>query len=97
VSLERRQDLALVELRRHSREPSWWIGYLDTGASEIVFWDAPKVTLYGGWHYVMIRAGPDQGRDMAARARWTGQLEEHRTARVDVPPGPFLAGVIPLG
>jgi hypothetical protein len=38
VSLERRQDLALVELlRRHSREPPWWIGYLDTGASDIVF------------------------------------------------------------
>lgn len=61
LSLERRQDLALVEvLRRHGRGPSWWIGYLDTGASDIVFWDAPKVTLYAGWHYVLILAGPDQ-------------------------------------
>jgi hypothetical protein len=32
--------------RRHSGGRPWWIGYLDTGASDIVFWDAPKVTRY---------------------------------------------------
>ena len=72
VSLERRQDLALVELlRRHSRGLSWWIGYLDTGASDTVFCDAPKVTLYSGWHYVMILAGPDQA------ATWRPAPGEH--------------------
>jgi hypothetical protein len=75
ASLERRQDPALVELlRRHSRALSWWIGYLDTGASDIVFWDAPKGTLYAGWHYVMILAGPDQAATWrpasGARANW---------------------------
>lgn len=75
TSLERRQDLTLVELlRRHSRGLSWWIGYLDTGASDIVFWDAPKVTLYAGWHYVMILAGPDQATTWRpapdGRANW---------------------------
>jgi hypothetical protein len=61
LSLERRQDLAFVDvLRRHSSERPWWIGYLDTGASDIVFWDAPKVTLYYGWSYVFVLAGPDQ-------------------------------------
>jgi hypothetical protein len=61
LSLERRQDLAFVDvLRRHSRDMAWWIGYLDTGASDIVFWDAPKVTLYEGWHYVFVLAGPEQ-------------------------------------
>jgi hypothetical protein len=25
-----------------------------------VFWDAPKVTLYYGWRYVLVLAGPDQ-------------------------------------
>lgn len=61
VGLERRQDLAFVDvLRRHSGERAWWIGYLDTGASDIVFWDAPKVTLYSGWRYVFVLAGPDQ-------------------------------------
>jgi len=58
---ERRQDLAFVDvLRRHSGETPWWIGYLDTGASDIVFWDAPKVTLYYDWPYVFVLAGPDQ-------------------------------------
>ena len=38
---------------------AWWIGYLDTGASDIVFWDAPKVTLYDGWHCVLVLAAPD--------------------------------------
>jgi hypothetical protein len=61
VCQERQQDLALVEvLRRHTREMPWWLGYLDTGASDIVFWDAPTVMLYTGWHYVLIEAGPEQ-------------------------------------
>ena len=61
VRRERRQDLALVELLRgHSTRQSWWLGYLDTGASDIVFWDAPKVGLYTGWRYVLIEAGPEQ-------------------------------------
>jgi hypothetical protein len=65
LGLERRQDLALVDqLRRHSGEMRWWLGYLDTGASDIVFWDAPKVTAYRGWKYVLVLAGPDQA------ARW---------------------------
>ena len=65
LGLERRQDLALVDLlRRHSGEMPWWLGYLDTGASDIVFWDAPKVTAYSGWKYVLVLAGPDQA------ARW---------------------------
>src|SRR5947209_28276 len=44
LGTERRQDLAFVDvLRRHSRDMAWWIGYLETGASDIVFWHAPKV------------------------------------------------------
>jgi hypothetical protein len=61
VDAERRQDLALVDvLRRHTQPVSWWLGYLDTGASDIVFRDAATVTLYTGWHYVLIEAGPEQ-------------------------------------
>jgi hypothetical protein len=61
VRRERRQDLALVELlRRHTSPQPWWLGYLDTGASDIVFWDAPQVGLYTGWRYVLIEAGPEQ-------------------------------------
>jgi hypothetical protein len=61
LGLERRQDLAFVEvLRRHADAMDWWLAYLDTGASDIVFWQAPKVTIYTGWRYVLVLAGPDQ-------------------------------------
>lgn len=61
LSLERRQDLAFVDvLRRHADTTDWWLGYLDTGASDIVFWQAPKVTVYSGWRYVLVLAGPHQ-------------------------------------
>jgi hypothetical protein len=38
--------LALLA-EQSAREP-WWLGYLDTGADDIVFPDVPKVTLYAG-------------------------------------------------
>ncbi len=61
LSRERVQDLAFVEvLRRHAGTTDWWLGYLDTGASDIVFWQAPKVTVYSGWQYVLVLAGPHQ-------------------------------------
>jgi hypothetical protein len=61
VRQERHQDLALLgRLRRHTPPQPWWLGYLDTGASDIVLWDAPKVLLYSGWRYVLIEAGPEQ-------------------------------------
>lgn len=47
-------------LRAHSADQSWWLGYLDTGADDIVFADAPMVTMYSGWHYVLVEAGPEQ-------------------------------------
>jgi hypothetical protein len=61
LSAERRHDLALLGLlRRHAAQMSWWLGYLDTGASDVVFRDIPKVTLYANWHYALVLAGPDQ-------------------------------------
>jgi hypothetical protein len=38
----------------------WWLGYLDTGAHDIVFNDVPKVSLYWDWPYVLVAAGPEQ-------------------------------------
>src|SRR2546421_2996227 len=40
-------------LRGMSAGQPWWLGYLDTGADDIVFPDAPMVTLYSGWRYVL--------------------------------------------
>src|SRR5260221_6782242 len=48
----------LALLSEQSTGQPRWLGYLDTGADDIVFPDAPKVTLYSGWHYVLVEAGP---------------------------------------
>ena len=65
---EREQrDLAVSALlSEHSPGQPWWLGYLDTGVDDIVFPGAPMVTLYSGWHYVLVEAGPEQaGRHLA--------------------------------
>ena len=51
----------IAQLSEHTTaERSWWLGYLDTGAHDVVFPDAPKVMLYWDWHYVLVEAGPAQ-------------------------------------
>jgi hypothetical protein len=56
-----RRDLAVSALlSEHSPGQRWWLGYLDTGVDDIVFPGAPMVTLYSGWHYVLVEAGPEQ-------------------------------------
>jgi hypothetical protein len=55
----------------------WWLGYLDTGADDIVFPDVPTVTLYAGWHYVLVEAGPEQTttwRQNDLESFWKGVL-----------------------
>jgi hypothetical protein len=57
----RNQDRALVSLlSERSGEIPWWLGYLDTGTEDVVFPDAPMVTLYSDWNYVLVEAGPEQ-------------------------------------
>jgi len=43
-------------------DQDWWLGYLDTGADDVVFPDAPRVVLYANWGYVVVKAGPAQAR-----------------------------------
>jgi hypothetical protein len=63
----RKRDLAVSALlSEHSADQPWWLGYLDTGADDIVFAGAPMVTLYTGWRYVLVEAGPLQA------ATWRG-------------------------
>lgn len=47
-------------LAEHGPDHHWWLGYLETGSDDLVFPDAPKVTLYTGWRYVLAQAGPEQ-------------------------------------
>src|SRR6185312_10452585 len=73
-----KHDLAVISLlRERSPDQSWWLGYLDTGTDDIIFPDAPKVTLYAGWHYVLVEAGPEQAltwRRYDPELFWTGSV-----------------------
>jgi hypothetical protein len=64
-------------LSERPREQPWWLGYLDTGADDIVFAGAPMVTLYSGWRYMLVEAGPEQAatwRHRDLRSFWKGAL-----------------------
>ena len=54
------EHAVVADLIQHTADQSWWLGYLDTGAHDIVFPSAPKVSLYWEWHYVLVKAGPEQ-------------------------------------
>jgi hypothetical protein len=59
-----RDRATLDVLGGYSTQERWCLGYLDTGASDVVFADAPMVTLYADWRYVLVSAGQEQA------ARW---------------------------
>jgi hypothetical protein len=47
-------------LAEQSADQPWWLGYLDTGGDDVVFPTAARVTLYTGWRYVLVLAGPSE-------------------------------------
>lgn len=57
---ERHEAAVLTVLSEHSESLTWWLGYLDSGAADFVFGNAPRVTLYADWPYILIEAGPKQ-------------------------------------
>lgn len=61
----------LALLSEESAGQPWWLGYLDTGADDIIFPDAPKVTLYAEWHYVLVEAGPKQAASWRRGGDWS--------------------------
>jgi hypothetical protein len=69
----------LTSLVARSGEQSWWLGYLETGADELVFPDAPRVVLYAGWPYVFALAGSQQAmswRSNHGMRSWRGALPD---------------------
>ena len=92
---ERKQrDLAVSALlSEHSPGQPWWLGYLDTGVDDIVFPGAPMVTLYSGWHYVLVEAGPEQ----AATWRRNDPGSVRCLAQLDVPRRSIVAGFHAVG
>jgi hypothetical protein len=73
-----RHDAAVIELlTHHTGSQPWWLGYLDTGADDVVFADAARTTLYADWKYVLVEAGPRQAaswRTSGAGTFWKGAL-----------------------
>jgi hypothetical protein len=57
---DRHQAGVLAVLIEHTARQSWWLGYLETGAHDVVFADAPRVRFYADWPYVLVEAGPEQ-------------------------------------
>lgn len=59
-----RHEAGVVEvLTAHTAPQPWWLGYLETGAHDVVFDDAPRVRFYADWPYVLVEAGPEQARE----------------------------------
>lgn len=77
---KRAADEALLAVLR-AREPQqpWWLGYLETGVADLVFPDAPRVVLYWGWPYVLVKAGPEQAASWRRNSQatpWHSALPE---------------------
>jgi hypothetical protein len=58
---EQDHERAIVETLAALTAPQpWWLGYLRTGAHDVVFPEAPVVSLYFDWRYVLVEGGPSQ-------------------------------------
>lgn len=54
-------ERAVIDLLiEHTKAQPWWLGYLDTGASEVVFPYVPRTTVYYGYGYVLVEAEAQQ-------------------------------------
>ena len=60
VDIEAHERAVIDELINHTADQPWWLGFLETGAHDIVFPRAPKVSLYWDWPYVLVEAAPAQ-------------------------------------
>jgi hypothetical protein len=73
---DRFDDAVLSVLGAHTNPQPWWLGFLETGASDVVLYDAPRVHVYG-WNYVLVQAGPHEARTWRSdEGRWFTALPE---------------------
>lgn len=73
---ERHEDALLGVLTEKTTPQPWWLGYLETGNSDVVFPDAPRVEMYAHWSYVLVEAGPDQAAGWRSENVWDGSLPD---------------------
>lgn len=79
VDIAAHERAVIDELINNTPDQPWLLGYLDTGAHDIVFPHAPKVALYWDWAYVLVEAGPEQA------ITWrTGHLRHHQGSLPDL-------------
>ena len=70
-------DQALLALlTEQSPDQPWCLGYLDTGSADVRFHDVAMVTLYAGWRYVIVEAGPTEAAGWGDRSLWKGALPD---------------------
>ncbi|MEU7589570.1 hypothetical protein AB0A95_25135 [Micromonospora sp. NPDC049230] len=60
VGFATHERAVIDELTACTPDQPWWLGFLDTGAHDVVFPSAARVSLYQGWSYVLVEAGPEQ-------------------------------------
>ncbi|MEW1590112.1 hypothetical protein AB0283_32220 [Micromonospora vinacea] len=60
VGIDAHEHAVIDELAARTSDQPWWLGFLDTGAHDVVFPHAPRVSLYWDWSYVLVEAGPEQ-------------------------------------
>ncbi|MEW2427526.1 hypothetical protein AB0877_05860 [Micromonospora sp. NPDC047644] len=60
VDVDAHEHAVIDELVGCTSDQPWWLGFLDTGAHDVVFPHARRVSLYWDWSYVLIEAGPEQ-------------------------------------
>ncbi|MEU8421095.1 hypothetical protein AB0C15_09500 [Micromonospora sp. NPDC048835] len=60
VDLDAHEHAVINELVACTADQPWWLGFLDTGAHDVVFPQAARVSLYWDWPYVLVEAGPEQ-------------------------------------
>ncbi|RZT78584.1 hypothetical protein EV382_1770 [Micromonospora violae] len=60
VGIDAHEHAVIDELVTCTPDQPWWLGFLDTGAHDVVFPHAPRVSLYWGWRYMLVKAGPEQ-------------------------------------
>jgi hypothetical protein len=75
VEWDRHERAVLTNLRGEAAPGPWWLGFLETGASDVVFETAPRTMLYAGWGYVLVEAGPEQAGSWR-RDGWHGTLPD---------------------
>jgi hypothetical protein len=54
---DRFDDALLRVLSAHTEPQPWWLEFLETGASDVVLDEVPRVRVYSDWPYVLVQRG----------------------------------------